>query len=352
MLKVVGKKKDATKKPEAKKKLKVVDPVDDDGFAEAREVETEDEGEGLSEGTLDNLKKIEKTAKAKKTAKVEKKKPRFETLAAMVASSTKVKEPKKDNRPVKAEAKTVEVVDSSSIMEEARAAYKTLQVSWYTFAKRLKEIRDAKLWENTGFADFSALCRAEFSAIPTSTISKFIRVVEEFGVVLEARMNKGIKVLPSYDALYDVAVNEAKLPKDESARLRKAVVDGEITQLEVREKIRSLVTDKKPNKHAESRGEKRRARREEIGLKEEIVEIETEDSDVEVDEKTEITGSIDRDADALLKTVKEIISKLPGVTDSLTEGTSKLVELAEAIEVVQVTLNDYLDKLEKVSNVD
>ncbi len=297
--------------------------------------------------------KSSEEAKPKKKLKVVATEPEVDPEEPDEAEEEKPAKKAKAEKPKKTAEKALStskveavVVDSVSLLTEARVAYKAFQVSWFDFAKKLKEIRDAEAWHASGQEDFTSLCREEFPDIPASTISKFIKVVEEFGPAMEARV-KGLKALPSYDALYEVAVNEKKIPKEDSMRLRKAVVDCKISVREVREVVRGLVS-KKPTKHAESREEKKKVRREEIGLKTE--DAEASDEDVEVDEKEEITSSIDKNADALLKLVRKLISDIPAITSSMKEGTAKLIELAEAMEELHVQNNEFLDKLETVSN--
>lgn len=305
-LKVVGKAKLAEAKP-AKKKLKVV-------AEEAHDEEPEDE-------------------------------PEVEEPKAEVKKPKKTKE--EALSPVKVKA---EVMDSGTLIEEARVAYRAFQTSWFDFAKKLKEIRDTEAWIARGFDDFTALCKEEFPEVPAAVISKFIKVVDEFGAAIEAR-SKSQKALPAYEALYVVAVNEKNIPKEDAMRLRKAVIDGKVSIREVREVVRGFVA-KKDTKHAEGRSEKRKARNEEIGIKSVEVEDATESvDDVEVNEDEEISTSIDKDAEIALKFIRQLISRIPAITESMSEGTNKLIELAEASEQLQVHFNDYLDRLETVSNL-
>lgn len=270
-----------------------------------------------------------------------------EDLEEEVDEEPKAKKSKKEKTPVQVE---VEVVDPNTPMGIAEKAYKAFQTSWYDFAKALKALRDGAEWETQGFDDMTSLCREKFPAIPATTISKFIKVVEEFGVAIEAR-SKTTKALPAYEALYMVAVNEKNIPKEDAMRLRKAVIECKVSTREVREVVKGFV-GKKVSSHAEGRSEKRKQRDEEIGIKKVEVEdaVETKE-DVEVDEVEQITSSIDKDAATTLKLVRQLLTRLPAISESMKEGTNTLIELAEASEELQVVLGDYLDRLEEVSNI-
>lgn len=305
------------------------------------------------------LKVVSKAAKVtdqkpKKKLKVVATEPEVDPEEPEVETTVPAKVDRKKGKKDKAVSTSkveAEVVDSAGLIEETRVSYRTFQVSWFAFAKNLKTIRDTEAWIAAGHDDFSSLCRDEFPAVPAATISKFIKVVEEFGMAIEARF-KTTKELPAYDALYEVAINEKKIPKEDAMRLRKAVVECKVSVREVRDVVRGLISDKKETKHTAGRLEKRKQRNEELGIKDaETKEVVASDEDVEVDENEAITSSVDKDADTVLKYIRFLISRVPAITESMSEGTNKLIELAEAIEEVQVPLNEFLDRLESVSNV-
>lgn len=246
--------------------------------------------------------------------------------------------------------KKVKEAPVGKLIETARQSYRAFHVSWYDFAKNMKQIKDNAEWEKSGHADLASLCREEFSGIPYATIVKFIKVVEDFGAVIESRLAKGALSLPSYDAMYEIHTHESRLPKEESAKLRKLVVDGKISLRELRETIKNFVL-KAPSKHAEGRRVKKDKRQEELA--DELAvdkDVESITSDVDVDEDEEMTSSIDKSAIVLIKLVKGITSQISSLASTVKVSSDHIVELAQVIDEAVIEMNEFLNKVEEIES--
>lgn len=250
----------------------------------------------------------------------------------------------------KAEGKAVRVVsEAEKLQGEVRAAFRDFANCWFHFAKKIAKVKVDEVWKELEYDSFKAYCTDEFPTVPFSTICKFTAVVESWGTALEQKMLKTPEdPLPSYDACYEIAAAEDKIPKEELPKLRKSVLDRAITRVEVRERLRSF-TNKAASgllKHEKAKLDKE-LKVAEKKQKEEAKAITEDLTDVK-DTKA------DTQAQDLLARAKLLFDNLGPLTKKMTEASPRVVELAEFLrdnhEKFATVVDEFLTKVEKISN--
>lgn len=221
---------------------------------------------------------------------------------------------------------------------DAKVAYRNFQGSWFQFAKKISEISKTDAWVDVRHESFKAYCLEEFPDMSFGVISKFITVIDSWGATLEARVLKSPnEPLPSYDACYDVAIVEDKIPKEELPKLRKSVLDRTITRAEVRERLRDL---RKPHNIPAKTDRK---------LDKELAKSEAQAKKALEDEAAnlELVGDARSEAQAeqLLSRLKLVFDQLPGFTKGLKEASPKVIELAEFLRDNNDKYNEAVESL-------
>jgi len=296
----------------------------------------------------------EKAVKAVKAAPPAKEEPSAKAKAEVV------KAPKTE--AVKAESKDVEVVKEKaapkaaavdSLLGEAREAYKNFQHSWFRFAKKVTQVQKAEdSWINAGYDTFKDYCVAEFPDVSYTTILKFVRVIESMGTALEARLTKTPeKKFPGFTACYEFLNVQDKLPKDEVPKIRKDVIEGNLSRRavvdladpavksEAQENKRRAAEAKKIDKAVEKDAKK--AAKPLTVAPTEAAQIQSDSVDVNAD----LSANVEDQIQALLDRVTYINDNLPLVTSALKKPTAKAVKLAEALEKLVERSDKYLDKV-------
>jgi hypothetical protein len=123
---------------------------------------------------------------------------------------------------------------------EAKESYKQFQRSWYEFALAITKMHETESWRALDFNTFKDYCLADFSDISYSSITKFVKIIKSgVGSSIGTRIKKKKDyVLPSYEACYLLTVSEDVLPKSDVPKIRKGVMDRDISVKELKETIR------------------------------------------------------------------------------------------------------------------
>jgi len=231
--------------------------------------------------------------------------------------------------------KDATLVEAEGLRAEARKAYHSLQRSWFDFAKVVTVIHDSDVWENLGFEDFKGYCKEEFADLDYSRIVRLIRVCKDWGTLIEARLKKNPECqLPSWVTCYQLSISEKKLPEADIPKLKKNVLEGRVTRLEIKERVEATqVIDIEPDQS------------------EDLEEVEV--GEVEVEE------GVDADSDEVkldnltiecIDAAKILRKNLPAIKKLLKEPTQRTVDLAELVyEKLTPTINKFIDHMETIS---
>lgn len=131
---------------------------------------------------------------------------------------------------------------STDLLKEAQANFKTMQQGWWIFAKSIHDIKKSKAYEVAGHSTFREYCEKEFPAISYTTLFKFVAIIEYWQGTIENKMAKDKDfILPAYETCYSIsAISPETLSKSEVEKLKKAVIESNMTYSEVRAKIHNL----------------------------------------------------------------------------------------------------------------
>lgn len=249
--------------------------------------------------------------------------------------------------PVEAEVKAVvpeiievsktEIQKAEDLRRGARTAYSRLQKSWFVFAKVVAEIHDSEAWASVGYASFKEYCVEEFKDLDYTTVSKFVKVVQSWGKVIEKKLEKDPQAcLPAWDTCYTLTSSESKFPSDILPKLRKDVLDGKISARTMRQKVKEIL-EKEDNEKSKAV----------VDQMESDVEAKTSETKTKI-ESVKTFDEIEAMAEKLIVSTNNICEHLPVLTDSLAEGTRRTVKLAELFhEKLQPAVIKYLDAIEK-----
>jgi hypothetical protein len=222
---------------------------------------------------------------------------------------------------------TAEVLDPTEMRNRARVAYSDFRKSWVGFANALADIKKTISWKELDYDSFKDFCVHEFVDVKFSAISKLVAIVEDNWVpALEAKLKADPNaLLPSYETCYQLTASQDKLPKAAVPKLRKAVVDGEMTTLDMRKKLKEYG-----------------------GIKEHEKALPDVDATSEAKEKeTDVVVKADTDrlAEMLLDRIAFVVEHL-GSLCSITKGTKAIAALTNKLQEITDPINKFLDHVE------
>lgn len=309
------------------------------------------------------VKKPEPKAKVKE--KEEKPEKKSDISVAKIRAEAEAKAEKKAAKAeAKVEAKTevkakAEIVSSKRhvvgdpidpAVAEVRVAYRSFAQTWLEFALKIHTVSESEAWKS--YADtWSDFCAVEFPDLPLGTISKFLRVANDWGKALvEYREKKPDSLLPAYEACYTLSVHGDKLPKEDLPKIRKDLIEHKINKEELLRKLEPYRKVPAIRTHKFDRAESKR-------IEEEVTRDVTEMSEKVGVDDTRMAEKIDRElasdlnesAGRMLEKVKYIVEHLPLLTSVVEKTTINVVNLAVEAEKMQSLVEDYLTKIEKIS---
>jgi len=224
------------------------------------------------------------------------------------------------------------------LQENARKYYGQIHISWFMFAKTLREIRTNNYFKQPSFKDY---CEDEFPSMHFSTIVKTLKVVEKWGSELETRIKKSAKKLPAYESCYQLITAEDKIPKKDFVKLREDILEGRLGYNALRDKLKKIIDKKKDELREEIEDEMKSTEEIETEL---LDEIEDDLADVsDYDSKVE---TIIAQSGAKVEFLSEHLPMLLKCSSNGAEITDELVSFAEDLEELSSKINDFLTDLE------
>jgi archaellum component FlaC len=257
------------------------------------------------------------------------------------------------------------------LVENAREQFLNMQNSWWSFAKIIYQIKETEAFR--AVADtFKDYCGKEFPSMSYETLTKFCHIVENFQDVIDHRIEKDPDYsLPAYESCYRLTTLKPEaVPKEEISKLKKSVLDGKMTYASLKDRIKEVMSKVKDKAHRDV--EIRADRVEEQLLKDlsdegfyddETEEFEDSDdvvlpsSDGDDDLEMEEASVSNRNVKSVLTNINAkmlfIKDNLPQVTAHLdrVKITDDIIEIAENLEESVTAIEEFLEKLEEVSNV-
>ena len=251
------------------------------------------------------------------------------------------------------------------LVKDAREQFLSMQNSWWSFAKVIHQIRETEAFR--AVADtFKDYCSKEFPTMNYETMTKFCSIVASFQDNIDHRIEKDPEYsLPAYESCYRLTTLKSDVvPKEEITKLKKAVLDGKMTYASLKDRIKEVLSKAKDRtiKDIEVRAE----RVEEQLLKDlgdegfygeddESLFDDPVTEDVDAEEE-EITVISNRNVKAIMANISARVSfvrdNLPHLTKSLDDIkiSDDLINFAEEIQDSMTIIEDFLNKLEEVSN--
>ena len=238
--------------------------------------------------------------------------------------------------------------DEFGLRDEARRHYGEMQTSWFNFSKTLCRIRDEKVFKDYGKKTLKEFCLDEFPSMHFSTILKLVRISESWGKELESKIETNPAYhLPAYESCYTLVTAETGLPRPEIAKLRRKVLNGDLSYHSLRSKLKEIVAGK----------EKKISFKSEAEIEAELVDvIKTDDLDAETEELEKEIGlgsgpHLLKAKIAQMRTRIEFLDdQVPSLWNELEANpdllTEDVVEVARALEDLTPKINDFLIKLE------
>lgn len=258
------------------------------------------------------------------------------------------------------------------MVKNAREQFLSMQNSWWNFAKIIFDIRETEAFRAIA-PTFKDYCNKEFPTMSYETLTKFCHIVESFGDTIDHRIEKDPDYsLPAYESCYRLTTLKSEVvPKEEISKLKKSVLDGKMTYASLKERIKEVMSKAKERvmKDVDERAERVEEQLlKDLGEEGFYGEDDSIYDDVggfdDADISDSDVGSDDEEPTAIsnknLKSVlTNISSKMSFIKDNLPLLTAKLdkikmseelIEFAENIQDSAIVIEEFLEKLEEVSN--
>jgi hypothetical protein len=254
------------------------------------------------------------------------------------------------------------------LVENARDQFLNMQNSWWSFAKIIFQIKETEAFRAVA-ETFKDYCGKEFPSMSYETLTKFCHIVENFQDTIDHRIEKDPDYsLPAYESCYRLTtLKEEVVPKEEISKLKKSVLDGKMTYASLKDRIKEVMSKAKDRaiKEVETRAEKV----EEQLLKdlgdEDFYDEDVEEFDESSDDNIPPNDSDDDDLENVtVRGLKSALTNLNGkmsfIKDNLPHITSHLhkmnitdetIDIAENFEDTVMIIEQFLEKLEEVSDV-
>jgi len=225
---------------------------------------------------------------------------------------------------------TVEIV--TELQDKAKQAYAKLGRSWFEFAALVTRIHDEDAWKEMGFKSFREYCVDEFKNLDYSTVTKFVKVIKNWGSVIEKRLEKDPEaLLPSWDTCYTYTNSEEKIPKEEKGKIKKDILEGKVSASEIKSKVKELSEDESEKK----------SKKELEDIEKDVDGVEgDDDDDDEVYEVTEEELVI-----LIKKHAMAIMDNLPLLREEISEEVSDGV-----VDLTDYLFNTLAEKIEEFAD--
>jgi hypothetical protein len=253
----------------------------------------------------------------------------------------------------------------------ARQSFGQMQRNWWEFAKSIYKIREEQAYSKEflgaedGHNTFKDFCFQEYPTVDLSTIYKFCSIVEDWKDLMDSKIKKDpLFELPSYESCYRLSVVKNSLAKEELSRLRKALIDSNISYRGLQEQLKDLVSRKtKEALKSVDEVEETVRKKVEASLEEELKDedLDTEDftglddpeTDLEGDDEDIMADDDESDSSVVSCTLraKYLIDNLPSVEIFMKKGSKKtkdLEDLAASLEELSDIANNFFTKYEKL----
>jgi len=130
------------------------------------------------------------------------------------------------------------------LREAAKNSYNKMKKSWFSFARAIAVIHETEAWKDYGYDSFKEFVMNEYRDMNYMTIVKFIKIVEAYGKEIEARLKKDPDAdIAAYESFYALSSAAKNLSKTDVTRLKKQLVDANVTYKKIREEINSKIKD-------------------------------------------------------------------------------------------------------------
>jgi hypothetical protein len=231
--------------------------------------------------------------------------------------------------------------ETDKLVEQVRQYYRNVQKTWFYFAKALKEIRDTEAFRAYDTASFKDFCVKEFPSLNYTTIIKTIKVVENFGHIIEEKLNKDPNyTLPAYESCYQLVNIEDKIPKKKHKELTLKIFDGKLSFHRFRNEVKTIIDTE--------RAKARVGVTEEDLEKELLTDISTDGMDEIEEEVSDVaTGeSIDKIVTLMEVRLNYLKDNLPLVTQNIQTDeeliTDEVIEFANELNEFSEKSNEFL----------
>lgn len=262
-------------------------------------------------------------------------------------------------------------VDVKSLVERAKSCYIGMQRSWWEFAKAITQIQQTESYADVGFESLRDFCEHEYPTLNFSTITKYTKIVENFHDAIEARIAKEPEYkLPAYESCYMIgALKEDSAPKEEVAKLRKAILDNKISYYGLRDKLSEIIAKRRKElgKPDDTDVESSLAKEleEDDDFKRDLTELDDESGDFldsvdddEDSEEDEEDMPLPEEEDGLgdVKGIKNRVSylldNLPALEGMIKKSdmTDTIFELSDDLQKLEKVIGKFLDKIEKLQS--
>jgi hypothetical protein len=269
----------------------------------------------------------------------------------------------------KVEKKSSKELAPTELIQYAKQTFGTMQRNWWEFAKAIYKIREEQAYSKDvlgvhGHDSFKDFCYNEYPTVDLGTIYKFCSIVEDWADMVDARIKKDPEFeLPAYEACYKLLSVKNSLGKEEMSRLRKALMDAQISYRGLQEQLKDLVSSKVKAAVKSVNESEETVRKIEEDLTKDLSEMEDftesedellDDPDADFDSESEdIMEEDDSDSSVVSCTLraKYLIDNLPSVEILMKKGSKKtqeLEELASVLEELSEIANNFFTKYEKL----
>lgn len=232
--------------------------------------------------------------------------------------------------------------ETDKLVLEVREYYRNVQKSWFYFAKKLKEIKETETFRAYDSINFKDFCLKEFPSLNYTTIIKTIKVVENFGELIESKLEKQPDyTLPAYESCYQLINVKDKIPLKQHKELTMKVFNGKLSFHRFRDEIKKIIEAQHKFTPVDSSDEElERELMEDINTEDEtILEIEKEVSSHNHDDVERMVNMMEVRLQFLKDNIPELTELISSDDDFITDD---VIEFANELNDLLERSNDFL----------